>query len=74
MDWVSRRNARMGQRLKDVPVEERLVPEGILQVGGDYYYAENPPGAGVRTLGLEEKPQAVEEVPPTQDEVKNELF
>jgi penicillin-binding protein 1A len=60
--------------LKDLPVEDRPVPEGLLQVGSDYYYVENPPGAGVRSLGLgqEEKPKTQEEA--TKDEVKNELF
>jgi penicillin-binding protein 1A len=66
--WIS----YMQKTLKDVPLEERPVPDGLLQVGNDYYYAENPPGAGVRTLGVDEQPQAVE--PKTQDEVKNELF
>lgn len=67
----------MQKALKDVPIEERPIPEGLLQVGGDYYYAENPPGAGVRTLGLEETHPLTEEAAPptpTQDEVKNELF
>lgn len=70
--WIS----YMQKALKDVPTEERPIPEGLLQVGGDYYYAENPPGAGVRTLGLEEKHSPLEEAAPTQtqDDVKNELF
>lgn len=67
----------MQKALKDVPIEARPIPDGLLQVGGDYYYAENPPGAGVRTLGLEETHPLTEETAPptpTQDEVKNELF
>jgi penicillin-binding protein 1A len=68
--WIS----YMQKALKDLPVEDRPVPEGLLQVGSDYYYVENPPGAGVRSLGLgqEEKPKTQEEA--TKDEVKNELF
>jgi penicillin-binding protein 1A len=68
--WIS----YMQKALKDVPVEERAVPEGLLHVGNDYYYLENPPGFGVRSLGLEEqqRPTPVEEA--TKDEVKNELF
>jgi penicillin-binding protein 1A len=67
--WIS----YMQKALKDVPVEERGVPEGLLHVGSDYYYVENPPGFGVRSLGLEEqRPAPVEEA--TKDEVKNELF
>jgi penicillin-binding protein 1A len=68
--WIS----YMQKALKDVPIEERPVPGGLLQVGSDYYYVENPPGAGVRSLGLgqEEKPKTEEEA--SKDEVKNELF
>ena len=44
--WI----AYMQKILKDFPIEERPVPKGIIAVDGDYYYAENPPGAGVSTL------------------------
>ncbi len=70
--WVS----YMQQALKEIPVLERAIPDGVIQVGSDYYYAENPPGSGVRSLGLGEAPQAdvpVEEAP-TGDEIKNQLF
>jgi penicillin-binding protein 1A len=66
--WIS----YMQKALKDVPIEDRAVPEGILHVGSDYYYVENPPGAGVRSLGLGEHSPTDEEK--TKDEVKNELF
>ena len=62
----------MQKVLKGVPMEERPVPDGMLQVGGDYYYAENPPGTGVRSLGVTERAPIEEEK--TRDEVKNELF
>ena len=62
----------MQKVLKGVPMEERPVPDGMLQVGGDYYYAENPPGSGVRSLGLTDRAPTEEEK--TRDEVKNELF
>ncbi len=60
----------MQKVLKDVPIEERPVPEGVVQINGDYYYAENPPGTGVRALG--DRTQTEEEK--AKDEVKNELF
>jgi penicillin-binding protein 1A len=66
--WIS----YMQKALKDAPVEERAMPEGVIQVANDYYYAENPPGMGVRSLGLSDKPADEEEKP--KDEVKNELF
>ncbi|MDE2427699.1 MAG: penicillin-binding protein, partial [Burkholderiales bacterium] len=40
----------MQKALKEIPIEERPVPNGIISVDGDYYYAENPPGVGVSTL------------------------
>ena len=62
----------MQKVLKDVPIAERTIPEGLIQAGGDYYYAENPPGTGVRSLGLGDPVPAAEEKP--KDAVKNELF
>ena len=62
----------MQKVLKDVPVDERPAPEGIIQANNDYYYAENPPGIGVPSLGLGDRvPTEQEKV---KDEVKNELF
>jgi penicillin-binding protein 1A len=70
--WVS----YMQQALKDVPVMERDIPDGIIQVGNEYYYAENPPGSGVRNLGTPEAPRGPvpAEEGKTGDEVKNQLF
>ena len=58
----------MEKALKNVPIEARPVPEGMIQSGGEYYYVENPPGAGVRSLGTEgqapkedDKPGAAED-------------
>jgi penicillin-binding protein 1A len=66
--WIS----YMQKALKDAPIEERAMPDGIIQSGSDYYYAENPPGTGVRTLGVGDKPASEEEE--AKEEVKNELF
>jgi penicillin-binding protein 1A len=62
----------MQRVLKNVPVEERPVPDGLMQANSDYYYAENPPGSGVRSLGMGDRPPTEEEK--AKDEVKNELF
>lgn len=66
----------MQKALKDVPIQERPVPDGLIQAGNEYYYAEYPPGAGVRNLGLGERmPDATSpEAEKARDEVKNELF
>lgn len=62
----------MQKALKDVPMVERTVPEGIVTVNGEYYYAESPPGLGVRNLDAGEASSPSNA--PTKDEVKNELF
>ncbi len=61
----------MQKALKEIPIEERIIPEGILQVGGDYYYVENPPGSGVHSLGVGRSDEGEEKI---RDEVRNELF
>ncbi|HEX7636486.1 MAG TPA: penicillin-binding protein 1A [Noviherbaspirillum sp.] len=66
--WIS----YMQKALKSLPIEERPVPEGIVAIGSDYYYAENPPGSGVRTVGVGD--HAPSEQEKAKDEVKNELF
>jgi penicillin-binding protein 1A len=66
----------MQKALKSVPVDERTMPDGLIAENGDYYYAEYPPGSGVRTLGVAENPAGPSgtEAEKTRDEVKNELF
>jgi penicillin-binding protein 1A len=45
----------MGYALKGVPVEERNAPEGVVNLGGEWYYEEFTHGNGVASLGLEDK-------------------
>jgi penicillin-binding protein 1A len=71
--WIS----YMQTVLKDVPVQTRPIPDGLIQAGGDYYYAENPPGTGVRSLGLNDpvpNGETPAEPEKTKDEVKNLIF
>ncbi|WP_296658745.1 penicillin-binding protein 1A [Rhodoferax sp.] len=42
----------MAHALKKVPVMEYAVPEGIVNVGGEWYFAEYAPGSGVSSLGM----------------------
>jgi penicillin-binding protein 1A len=42
----------MAHALKKVPVMEYNVPEGIVNVGGEWYFAEYAPGSGVSALGM----------------------
>ncbi len=50
----------MQRALKDIPIEERAVPNGIIAANGDYYYVENPPGAGIQSLEAEPPPMIEE--------------
>ena len=59
----------MQQTLKGVPVEEPSAPEGVVNLGGEWYYEEYTHGSGVSSLGLEEKLPT----PPSEDEKKGIL-
>ena len=50
----------MQRALKDIPIEDRPIPNGIIQAEGDFFYAENPPGSAIRVLGNDE-PAMIEE-------------
>ena len=71
--WIS----FMETALKGVPVIEPVVPAGVLNIGGDWYYEEFVKGAGVRSLGLEDRPAPVENetqnAPPEPEEKKSIL-
>ncbi len=59
----------MAQALKGVPVEEPSAPEGLINLGGEWYYEEFTHGNGVSSLGLEDKlPTA-----PSEEEKKSIL-
>ncbi len=62
----------MQTALKGIPIEERMVPAGVVRAGDEYYYSENPPGTGVRSLEAGTRDSPSEEK--AQDAVKNELF
>jgi penicillin-binding protein 1A len=42
----------MGHALKNVPVMELPVPEGVVMQGGEWYYDEYAKGAGVSSVGM----------------------
>lgn len=44
----------MQTALKSVPMEDRPVPNGIIQADGDYYYVENPPTETVQIVDAPE--------------------
>jgi len=60
--WIS----FMESALKNIPVMEPAAPEGVINVGGEWYYDEFAKGGGVSNLGLEDKPQSVV-IPPAEE-------
>jgi penicillin-binding protein 1A len=42
----------MGHALKNVPVTELPVPEGVVNQGGEWYYDEYAKGSGVSSVGM----------------------
>lgn len=61
----------MNKALSGVPNIQRPVPEGVVNLGGEFYYTENQPGQGITSLGGSEAPG---ESPKKAEEIKNELF
>lgn len=61
----------MNKALSGVPNIQRPVPEGVVNLGGEFYYTENQPGQGISSLGGSEAPG---ENPKKAEEIKNELF
>lgn len=54
----------MEHALKDVPVTELVVPEGVVNVNGEWIYTEYANGGGVRSVGLNDAPDAEAQVIP----------
>jgi penicillin-binding protein 1A len=46
--WI----AYMGKALSGLPEKPAVMPEGVVEIGGEYYYAETRPGQGVSSVGL----------------------
>ena len=59
----------MSTVLKGVPVQEPTAPDGLVNLGGEWYYEEFARGAGIGSLGVEESVP----VPPT-DEERNSIL
>jgi penicillin-binding protein 1A len=61
----------MNKALSGVPNIQRPVPEGVVNLGGEFYYTENQPGQGITSLGGSGAPG---ESSKKAEEIKNELF
>jgi penicillin-binding protein 1A len=68
----------MSHALKNVPVAEMQVPEGVVNSGGEWFYDEYVKGAGVTTLGLNDsaakQPQVISMPPADEKKRILELF
>ena len=54
----------MSVALRNVPVQELSPPEGVVNLGGEWYFEEYTRGTGITSLGLEDtlpKPPEEEE-------------
>jgi len=60
----------MATMLKGVPVQEPLPPEGVVNLAGEWYYEEYARGAGVSSVGLEDKAAPT----PPSDEERNSIL
>jgi penicillin-binding protein 1A len=68
--WIS----FMEHALKGIPVSEPEPPEGVVHLGGEWYFDEYARNAGVRSLGLEPASDAAPTpTPSSADEKKNIL-
>jgi len=63
----------MGTALRDKPVVEPTPPEGVVNIGGEWFYEEYTPGTGVRELGPEEGDLVVPPGPSTEEEKRGIL-
>jgi penicillin-binding protein 1A len=70
--WI----AYMETALKGIPIFEPTAPDGLLNLGGEWYYEEFSRGTGVRSLGLEARPAEPAgdtQTPPAEEEKKTIL-
>ncbi|MBX9817987.1 MAG: penicillin-binding protein 1A [Burkholderiaceae bacterium] len=67
--WIS----FMETALKNVPVTEVAVPEGVVHQGGEWYYEEFAKGSGISSLGLGDTPEA-ETIPMPAAEEKKKIL
>lgn len=64
--WIS----FMETALKNIPIAEPEAPEGVVHVGGEWYYDEFAKGAGVSGLGLDDHTNSTAQPLPPADEKK----
>ncbi|MGZ8273770.1 MAG: penicillin-binding protein 1A [Burkholderiaceae bacterium] len=66
--WIS----YMAKALSGVPETRRDMPPGIVQLGGEVYFAEHQPGQGIASVGVEETIPVEEKA--QRDTVRDQIF
>ena len=61
----------MGEVLAGVPEKPRPVPDGIVQINGEYYLNETGPGQGIGSLGVTEDGLSTD---PKSQSVRDQIF
>ena len=61
----------MKEVLPDVPEKPRPVPDGVMQVNGEYYLDETGPGQGIGSLGVTEDGLSTD---PKSQSVRDQIF
>jgi penicillin-binding protein 1A len=64
----------MGTALRNAPVEEPTPPEGVVNVGGEWFYEEYTSGTGVRELGPDSTDAPGAAPAPSTDEEKKGIL
>lgn len=68
--WI----AFMQHALQNVPVMAYDVPEGVVNVGGEWYYSEYTPGTGVGQVGTADEPAQRNAAPMPPEEEKKKIL
>jgi len=66
--WIS----YMSRALGGVPEVVRSAPNGVVQLGSEYYYVEHQPGQGVASLGMEDALPLEEQI--KREAVREQIF
>jgi penicillin-binding protein 1A len=64
--WIS----FMETALKNVPIQEPSAPEGVLHIGGEWYYEEYAKNTGVSGLGMDIKTENKQPLPAADEKRK----
>ncbi len=64
----------METALKGVPVNEPPAPEGVVHVGGEWYYEEYAKSAGITGVGVDDKPDTPAAAQPAAPDEKKKIL